>query len=243
MYGFIKNNAINNIDILGYINKEYVEKILRRKVAKVKHLYNRGKRYEAAVEAEKMYWLLALGGTMTGKKMSGMFMRMWLDKSRHDYEMTQAQLAQVLKSKPVRDSIIRSLYNSKKSGKKLVRKWLRPIYTAYRGGVLVLDKDIHYALGEFSFYFTGCYSVSDKTENKVKIIIDGSFEIQDIYDWRNPGQKFVTLKLVETGNGVRVYDKWAENVENWGFATPFLVRGTITVHNELFKQYRPFDYF
>ena len=79
------------------------------------------------------------------------------------------------------------------------------------------SNDWFYALGEFRIEFTGSYNCEGSD-----VHLDGTFTIVDRYDWQNPGDKYVEL------GGDRIYDRYATRVEDWGFAEPFDVRGTIT---------------
>ena len=72
-------------------------------------------------------------------------------------------------------------------------------------------------MGWFTVKFTGKYEINVARKT---VVFKGCFRVSDTYDWQHPGEKNVTLPT-----GDIIYDKWAELVENHGYAKPFLIRG------------------
>jgi hypothetical protein len=83
--------------------------------------------------------------------------------------------------------------------------------------------DYFTALGWFQLSFTGSYCVSEG-----KVELKGDFTLTDLYDWQNPGNKYVTLA------GTKIYDKYATLVEDNRMASPFKVQGRITNYSDNF---------
>jgi len=84
-------------------------------------------------------------------------------------------------------------------------------------------EDLFYCLGWFQLYFSGKYC-----KKSGKITLYGRFVLHDVYDWQNPGRKYITLM------GAKTYDKYATLVEDHNLAKPFKIIGTVEKYKDTY---------